>query len=104
MTIQIVQRLLREPDGDKQVIDNLGTERVLLQHMKRSMRAPSYEDERRFFAEATTNPRIIEEIKKNTYVKDNILEDLERINDVKKNSSEYAILREKVIGVSEYAN
>ena len=105
LTMQIVQRLLYENQmAINRVIDNLGTERVLLQHMKRSVRAPSYEDERRFFAEATTNPRIIEEIKKNTYVKDNILEDLERINDVKKNSSEYAILHEKVIGVSEYAN
>ena len=79
-------------------IDNLRPERVLLQHMKRHVRAPSYEDERRFFAEATTKPRIIEEIKKHIHVKENILEDLERIGKVDKNSAECALLRERVIG------
>lgn len=105
LTMQIIQRLLYENQiSINRIIDNLGPERALLQHMKRHVRAPSYEDERRFFAEATTNPRIIEEIKKHIHVKENILEDLERIGRVDKNSAEYAVLRERVIGVSEYAN
>lgn len=105
LTLHIVQRLLYENQVTiNRIIDNLGYEKILLQHMRRNANAPSYEDERRFFTEATTNPQIIEEIKKNIYVKDNILGDLERIGEIDKNSAEYAILREQVIGVSEYAN
>ena len=48
------------------------------------------------------NPNIIQEIKKNIHVKDNILEDLERANMIDKDSDEYKELVERIINVGEF--
>ena len=48
------------------------------------------------------NQNIIHEIKKNIHVKDNILEDLEKINTISKSNQEYEILKNKIINVGEF--
>jgi hypothetical protein len=50
------------------------------------------------------NKNIINEIKKNIYVENNILEDLEKAITLPKNSKEYAELKDKIINVDEYKN
>ena len=50
------------------------------------------------------NKNIIHEIKKNIIVKDNILEDLEKINIINKSNPEYEILKNKIINVGEFKN
>ena len=49
------------------------------------------------------NPNIVKEIKKNIYVRDNILADLERANQIEnKNSIEYTNLAHRIINVDEF--
>ena len=42
------------------------------------------------------------EIKKDIFIKNNILEDLEKIQSLEKNSNEYKLLKNKIINVGEY--
>ena len=52
-----------------------------------------------------SNTKIIEEIKKNIHVKNNILGDLEEINDLSdKNCIIYKSLYDKIINVGEFKN
>ena len=50
------------------------------------------------------NKKIIEEIKKNIHIENNILGDLEKINTLSKDSSEYNTLKNKIINVGEFKN
>ena len=53
-----------------------------------------------------TNPNILNEIKKNIYVENNILADLERAGSAKLdiNSKEYNSLKNRIINVNEFEN
>ena len=84
------------------VIDNLGVERIVLLHLKKPVKSDSFDQERLIFKEIMKNPNIIQEIKKNIHVKDNILEDLERANMIDKDSDEYKELVERIINVGEF--
>lgn len=65
----------------------------------------NYENERIIFNEIIENPKILQELKKNIYVKDNILSDLEEINSLSdKNSNKYKLLYNKIINVDEFNN
>ena len=52
------------------------------------------------------NPAIIEEIKKNIWIKNTVLEDLEQAGgrDIDKNLEKYRELKDRIINVGEYSN
>ena len=91
LTQYIIQKLMNENQLlINKVIDNLGFERYLLLHLKKSVKYDNFEEERQIFQEIMDNPNIVKEIKKNIHIKDNILADLERVNQIEnKNSLEY---------------
>ena len=100
----VMKRLLNEnKEKFNKVIDNLGSERFLVKHLKSEVETISYEEERQFFREVMENNIIIKEIKKNIVVKD-ILEDLEKVNKTDINTKEFDRLRNNIINVGEYNN
>ena len=104
LTKYIIEKLLNENRMImNKVIDNLGVERFLLMHLKRKIKMDNFEEERQIFQEIMDNPNIVKEIKKNIYVRDNILADLERANQIEnKNSIEYTNLAHRIINVDEF--
>ena len=105
LTEYVINRLLNENQIKiNKVIDNLGYERYLLQHLKKNVKNISYEDERKVFDEVMKNKSIINEIKRNINIKDNILEDLGNVNSYDKLSPEHKNLKNKIINVGEFKN
>ena len=104
LTQYIIQKLMNENQLlVNKVIDNLGFERYLLLHLKKSVKYDNFEEERQIFQEIMDNPNIVKEIKKNIHIKDNILADLERVNQIEnKNSLEYTKLAHRIINVDEF--
>lgn len=102
LTLYVTKRLMNEnQEKINKVIDNLGPERFLLQHMKRVYIPISYQEERDMFREIMENPNIMNEIKKNVYMK-GILKDFEEIETLDKNTVKYNILKNRIINVDEY--
>lgn len=107
LTNYIINKLLNENQNKiNEVINNLGFERILLKHLINPVYNISYEEENKIFEEIMTNPNIINEIKKNIYVENNILADLERAGSGKLdlNSEEYNSLKNRIINVDEFEN
>jgi acyl-CoA dehydrogenase len=107
LTDYIIEKLINENQLKiNNVIDNLGPERFLLQHLKKQIKSDNIENERFIFNEIMNNPNIINEIKKNIHVEDNILYDLEKAGseDIDKSSIEYESLKNKIINVDEFKN
>ncbi len=103
LTDYIVNRLINENQGKiNKVIDNLGPERFLVQHMKEKVKVSSYCEEREIFNEIMNNETILNEIKKNIYVGNNILGDLDTFNKYDKKSSWNNMLQERIINVDEF--
>lgn len=104
LTRYIIQKLMNENQLlINKIVDNLGVEKYLLLHLKGVIKSDMFEEERIIFDEIMNNPNIIQEIKKHIHVKDNILADLEKVNQIEdKQSSEYMELRDKVIQVDEF--
>lgn len=104
LTMYVTKRLMNENQAKiNKVIDNLGPERFLLQHMKRAYVPISYQEEREIFREIMENPNIVNEIKKNVYLK-GIMKDFEEIETLDKNTAKYSILKNRIINVDEYVN
>lgn len=103
LTDYIVNRLINENQCKiNRVIDNLGPERFLLQHLKGKVKAISYREEREIFNEIMNNETILNEIKKNIYVGNNILGDLDTFSKYDKKSSWDDMLQERIINVDEF--
>ena len=86
------------------VIDNLGYERFLLQHLKLKPKSIKYKDEKKIFNLVFSNKKIIEHIKKDIII-DNILKDMEDINNNSiDDKNKLEVLRNRVINVGEYNN
>ncbi len=99
----ITKKLLNENQNKiNKVVNNLDSERFLLQHLKRCVNEISYDEERKIFNEIMENENIINEVKKNIHIENNILEDLDNVNKLDKSSEEFFELRDKVINVGEY--
>lgn len=105
LTEYVIQRLMNENQMKiNKVIDNLGFEKYALLHLKGKVKTISYDQEREIFHEIMNNKMIINEIKKNIHIKDNILETMEAALTLDKNSDEYAKLKSQIINVGEFKN
>ena len=107
LTNYIINKLVNENQNKiNEVINNLGPERILLKHLINPVYNTSYEEENAIFNEIMSNTKIMEELKKNIYVENNILADLELAGSGKLdiNSDEYKSLKDKIINVDEFKN
>ena len=107
LTKYIVDNLINENQVlINEIINNLGYERFLLKHLINPVYSKNYESERLIFNEILNNEKILEEIKKNIYVKNNILADLELAGSetLDVNSEEYKSLKDRIINVDEFKN
>jgi acyl-CoA dehydrogenase len=109
LTNYIVNRLMDENQVIiNKVVDNLGSERFVLQHLKRQPQSKKYDNERYIFCEIMSNDKIIQEIKRNIHIDNNILGDMEHALDIVKlygkDSVEYQKLKRKIINVGESKN
>ena len=103
LTNYVRQRLINENQAIiNKVVDNLGSERYLLQHLKKTPGVVSYEEERQIFKEIMNNKKIMTEIKKNIHIEKTILEDLEKVNTLDVGTQEHTKLKNKIINVGEY--
>ena len=113
LTDYIINKLVNE---NKKLINcaisNLGPERILLNHLKKTPDSLNFDEEREIYNEIMNNPNIMREIKKNIVLNNNILADLEYAGNNEKilNGKEIFIdkelieLKKKVINVGEYLN
>ena len=107
LTDYIINKLINENQNKiNEVVNNLGYERFLLKHLINPVYSTSYEEENKIFEEILENPNILNEIKKNIYVENNILADLELAGSGKLDidSKEYNSLKNRIINVDEYEN
>ena len=107
LTDYIINKLINENQNKiNEVVSNLGPERILLTHLINPVYNISYSEENKIFEEIMTNPNILNEIKKNIHVKNNILADLEKAGSGKLDisSKEYNSLKNIIINVDEYKN
>ena len=102
LTDYVIKKLMNEnQEKINKVIDNLGPEKYLLLHLKRKINPITFKDEVNIFKEIEDNPKIMERIKENIYIKD-ILKDFEDIQQLEVESQEYLDLKNKIINVGEY--
>ena len=107
LTEYVINKLINDNQKKiNEVINNLGPERILLKHLINPVSNINYNEENKIFEEIINNPNILNEIKKNIYVENNILADLERAGSGKVdiNSEEYNSLKNLIINVDEFEN
>lgn len=105
LTEYILDNIVRENQTIiNRVISNMGYEKYLLYPLNRNPRNIDYNRERIIFKEIMENSAIIEEIKKNIWIKNTVLADLETagMRDIDKNSEKYTELKDRIINVGEY--
>ena len=101
----VIDRLIYENRNImNNIIDNLGAERYFIQHLKTSVPSRHYDNEQLMFNEFMYNPKIIEEVKKNIFTNDTILEKLETTTNQINDGYWDTPLRNDVIQVGEYSN
>ena len=104
-TNYVVKRLLKENKHImNRVIDNLGPERYLLLHMKRTPCSNYYDNEKTMFEYIMKETKIMDEIKKNIHIKGTVLEDMESVLIEDKKGIWNKDLANKVIQVGEFEN
>ena len=105
LTDYVISKLVNDnQEKINKVINNLGPERYLLQHLKGTVRVSTYEEEREIFNEIMNNSNIIDEIKKNIHIENNILEDLQNFNDLNQKGVWDDELESRIINVDEFKN
>ena len=105
LTNYIIDKLIIENQNHiNNVINNMKYEKLFLQHLIKKPKFISYKNECEIFNEIMTNKNIIKEIKKNIYVNNNILSDLETANrdNININQEEYKSLKHRIINVGEF--
>jgi len=104
-TNYVVKRLLNENKHImNRVIDNLGPERYLLLHMKRTPCSKYYENEKKMFEYIMKETKLMDEIKKNIHINGTVLEDMESVLSEDKKGIWNKDLANKVIQVGEFKN
>ncbi len=104
LTTYCIHRLLDENAAKFNRVINDSPFKMLLYHLKKNIYLESYLNKRSILDEIINNDNIIDFIKKDIYTKNTILEDLEKLNHIDRNSDQYKILYQKVINVTEYQN
>lgn len=85
------------------IIDNSPIiHKPFIYHMKGIIRYDNYKNNSTIINEIITNNKIMETFKKDIIIKDSILEELDKLNQIDFNSIEYKELYDKVIQVGEY--
>ncbi len=101
LTEYIVKHLMNENQKlINQVVDNLGFEKYLLLHLKKSVKSINYQEERNIFNEIMNNSKILECIEENIHI-DGILKDMKDALKLDKDTQEYELLKNKIINVGE---
>jgi hypothetical protein len=78
--------------------------KILTFQLISKQKVESYNNNTNFINEIKNNNKIMDEFKKDIYIKNTILEDLDKLNDLKSDSKEYEKLYNKIIQVGEYKN
>ncbi len=105
LTNYCIERLLSENDLImNRVINNSGVLYPFLFHMKTNIKSERYYTNREIINELIKNESIISEIKKDVFTEGTILQDLESLTLLDKNSDQYKDLYNKIIQVGEYKN
>ena len=104
LTNYCIDRLLDENNHKfNQVISNLDKLRLPIIHLKQKIKPDDYKKRRLVLSEINNNPKIMDLIREDIYTEGTILEDLNKLNSLDKNSQEYKELYNKVIQVGEYS-
>ena len=104
LTNYIVDKLISDnQEKINTVIKNMGIERIPILHLQKSKRTIDFKEECNVFYEILNNENILNEIKKNIYLK-GILNDFDKISKLQEDSKEYKNLKNKIINVGEYKN
>ena len=86
------------------IIDNYPSKlRFLLTPMKTKINSYDYQHNRDLISEIKNNPKIIDSIKEDVFI-DEVLSNLEKLNTLNPQSSEYEKIYQDVISVGEYKN
>ena len=105
LTNYVIDRLTNENQLIiNRVIDNLGSERFLLKHIKKEVLNTDYDTERYIFNGIMNDDSIMKELKKNIHLDKGIMKDLNEINNYTKESKEYLDMKDRIINVGEYDN
>jgi acyl-CoA dehydrogenase len=105
LTNYCIERLLLENDLImNRVINNSGILYPFLFHMKTNIKSENYNTNRDIINELINNDKIINEIKKDVFTEGTILEELETLTLLDKNTNLYKDLYNKIIQVGEYEN
>ena len=86
------------------IVDNSGLLKLFLFQMKNSPKSVSYDLNREIINEVINNKKIMNEIKKDIYMTDTVLEKLEKLTNLDNKSNEYKEIYDDVIQVAEYKN
>ena len=86
------------------IIENLGSQKFILFHLKKKLKYTNYDEERDIFEEIINNSKIISEIKKNIHVQNTILQDMEDALKLDPKNPKYSELKDKIINVGEFQN
>ena len=86
------------------IVDNSGLLKLFLFQMKSNPKSVSYDLNREIINEVINNKKIMNEIKKDIYMTDTVLEKLEKLTNLDNKSNEYKEIYDDVIQVAEYKN
>ena len=102
LTDYCINRLLNENQRIiNKIVCNYGIFSLPIIHLTGFVKNESYKENSELIKEIENNKNILNEIKKNIYM-DTILDDLDTLNNLNKDSEEYKKLYDKIIQVGEY--
>jgi hypothetical protein len=105
LTEYCIDRLLSENKKTLgKILQNERSLAVLFWHLHTKNQYVSFTRQKEILREVETNPCILEHIKEDLYLQDNILGDLEKLDEYQEGEPEYQKIYDRVINVGEYDN
>ncbi len=105
LTEYCIDRLLSENKKTLgKILQNERSLALLFWHLNTKNQEVSFTRQKEILREVETNPHILEHIKEDLYIQDNILEDLENLDEYQEGEPEYQKIYDRVINVGEYDN
>ena len=103
LTEYCVNRLLQENITImNRVLDNNFFLKIILFNLKNKEKSYTYDEKNQIINEVINNKKILQDLERDIYIKDTIIEDLINLNNINKDTDEYKHLYNKVINVGEY--